>query len=309
MGSLLMGLAGYAADSMKSESPQTSRTAQAEQGKDQPPAGEIQERGVVPFRPSPPVIGVLPLPTCGVGPTEDLTKVGCAIQLKAKSLTTLIVVAPGLTLNQPVTISIGYVSNWGGNRITQTYVASTGNHFLYNDLAGDGKPRSLTVSITLSEPKPGGGVYNFPIQMNLMLDPLYDVTIAPLEFTLLSNCSLVGGNDVGFAWNSPDGAYHSWDFHTSTGQHTTISLFAWARTEVSASVNLHMPYALNFQSKTLKCSVPGACFVHGVDPSPGPNLVPGVTGQVEYNLNDDNGQCNAYAQYKITYQLRWYPYL
>lgn len=47
-GSLLVGLAGCAADSMKSSSePQrTGPIAQAEQGKDQPPSGEVQERAV-----------------------------------------------------------------------------------------------------------------------------------------------------------------------------------------------------------------------------------------------------------------------
>src|SRR5215469_1854853 len=279
--------------------------AQGPQG--EPQAGEVQERTVVPFRPPPPMIGAAPLPPCSVGPTQNLTKVGCAIQMKAKSLTTLVVVAPGLALTQPVSISIGYASPWGGNRITQTYVASTGNQFLYNDPAGDGKPRNMAVSITLSEPKPGGGVYNFPIQANVMLDPLYDVTITPLEFTLFSDCSVVGGGyDLSFGWASPDGASHNFSFHTSAGQHVTVGGFAWARAEVSASANLSLPGGLYFEAN---CFLPLGCFLHGVDQPPYPSLVPGTSRQVVSTLNDLHGQCSASGQYNITYQLRWYPYL
>src|ERR1700693_4123272 len=70
IGSFFLGLVGCAGDSMKSSSepPPTSRTAQAEQGKDQPPSGEIQERGVlmplpgivVPRPVGPPPLAVLP---------------------------------------------------------------------------------------------------------------------------------------------------------------------------------------------------------------------------------------------------------
>lgn len=47
-GSFLLSLASCAADSMKSssETPSISPIAQAEEGKDQPPSGEIQERAV-----------------------------------------------------------------------------------------------------------------------------------------------------------------------------------------------------------------------------------------------------------------------
>ena len=63
-GSLLLGLAGCATDSTKSSSMTSpnSATAQVEQGKDQPPSGEVQERGV--FRPPGPTgpLSVAPPP-------------------------------------------------------------------------------------------------------------------------------------------------------------------------------------------------------------------------------------------------------
>ncbi|BCA54524.1 hypothetical protein W02_16640 [Nitrospira sp. KM1] len=75
-----------------------------------------------------------------------------ALRLKRKSLTTLITADPNLPVTQPVEISIGYFSAAGTNGITQSYVRTTGNRFLYNDNEGDGKPRSISISISLREP-------------------------------------------------------------------------------------------------------------------------------------------------------------
>ncbi len=92
-----------------------------------------------------------------VAPTRNLTKVANAFTMRHKSLTTSLSVAPGLTLKRLVEISIGYYSPAGTKRITQSYVAGSGNRFLYNDPEGDGKLRRLRMDVTLSEPKPGAG--------------------------------------------------------------------------------------------------------------------------------------------------------
>ena len=117
----------------------------------------------------------------------------------------------GLPLSKPVTISIGYVPSgvvgYGSRcqqRGTQPYTPSTGNTFLCALPEGDGQPRHLHLDITLSEPKPGGGVvsYNVPVEMDL--DPLYDVTISPLIFQLITGCANVGANQIDLMWYVPD---------------------------------------------------------------------------------------------------------
>ena len=213
----------------------TGELAQTPEGA--PLSGEVQERAVP--RPGPSgIAGNIPPPRY-VGPTDNLTKVANAIQVRHKSLTTLVVVAPGLALTQPVTISIAL----GGHcptRVTQTYVASSGNHFLYNDCEGDGKPRNGLVNITLTEPNPQGGVYDFPLPWNVMLDPLYDVTYSWFQFTLLNTCNLVGDTEIDFYGTSPDKQRHKSTLHTIGGRENTITQFGWTRTEVSASANLNV---------------------------------------------------------------------
>jgi hypothetical protein len=245
-----------------------------------------------------------------IGPTDNLTKVANAIQLQAKSLTTLVTVAPGLVITQPVTISIGYYSNAGTQRITQSYVTSTGNHFLYNDREGDGKPRQMNIDITLSENKPGGGVYNYGIPRPVILDPLYDVAISPLQFTLLSTCNVVGDTNINFYWFSPDRQKHMSEFHTRGGRGVGIGQFAWSRNEVSASAKLNPPSFLFRTVNSIDLNQISGGFAPGLSPS-NSNFIPGKTQSVNTGLvnavNEDT--CKATLQYTITYQLRWYPYL
>src|SRR5207249_4100391 len=83
----------------------------------------------------------------------------------------------------PPTQNIAAVAN------AMTYAASTGNRFLRVDPEGNGQPRRVHLDITLSEPNPAGGVYNYNVPTDMNLDPLYDVAIGPLYFSLLNDCA------------------------------------------------------------------------------------------------------------------------
>jgi hypothetical protein len=248
-----------------------------------------------------------------VGPTPDLTAVANSIRMNAKSLTLLVAFAPGLSLTKSVEISIAFTSPAGGERITQSYVAGTGNRFLHYDLEGDGKPRFVHVDITLSEHKHGGDV-SFNLPGDAYLDPLYDVTITPLQFSLLDDCALIGDSDITLLFASPgasptiQGIAYAY-FKTSAGQVTTINEFAWAGTELSASRGLQMPDAA-FYSVSNDWWVPGV-FHPGWARSSTANLVPGKTRTIGFNPTNikDSGDCQAYAEYTIMYQLTSYPYL
>ena len=124
------------------------------------------------FTPSPPTPAPggqpLPLPN-SPAPTLNLAAVANAMRYDYKSLSTVVAVPLGLPLSKPVTISIGYfpsgVVGYGSRcqqRATQTYTSSTGNTILCALPEGDGQPRHLHLDITLSEPKPGGGVVSGP---------------------------------------------------------------------------------------------------------------------------------------------------
>ncbi len=289
--------------------PATAASVQDEQAQQSdaplPANSEIQERGV-PFKiPG----GVSEGPGAHRlrydAPTPSLTEIANALQLRHKSLTTLLTVAPNLPVTKPVEISIGYSSPAGVQRITQSYVRTTGNRFLYNDQEGGGKPRRMTLSITLSEPNPGGQAFTFSLNMQVDLDPLYDVRISPLQFSLISKCDAVGNSEIWLYWQSPDRKILQQHYSARPGQALTLGRFEWARTEISASQQLIREEVLGFLDEDyvsleqrFSTRIPG-----------GPALIPGKTQKIKGNRKAENDSCQLYFEYTINYSLRFYPYL
>lgn len=210
-----------------------------------------------------PTTGTLAPPDRYTAPTANLTMVANALQLRHKSLTTLVTASPNLPLTQPVEISIGYYSPAGTQRITQSYVRSTGNRFLYNHREGDGKPRPIRMDITLSEPKPSGSVTTFALQWQADLDPLYDVSIGPFAFDLISKCDAVGKSEILFTWYSPDREYHKRKFSMRPGSRTTIGQFAWSRSEISWSHKFFREHAEHYDEDNLATEMLWACLPAG----------------------------------------------
>jgi len=253
-----------------------------------------------------------------VAPTQNLTLVANALRLNYKSLTTFVTIPQGLPVTQPVEVSIGYYSpaglyGPGFQRMTQSYVRSAGNRFLNNDPEGDGKVRRMRVDISLRESNPGGQPVTFSFSWQVDLDPLYDVAISPLHFSLSDNCDIAGNSEIRFVWWAPDDPSqtpHTFNFSTQVSRSTVINQFAWARQEVSALNNLRQLYFYFWEKDTIHPTfgfrAPGGGAVVN-------NLVPGKTKVVEGNLTDEassNKQdCRAYFEYTITYTLRLYPYL
>jgi hypothetical protein len=253
--------------------------------------------------PAPPAMA---LPPTVEGPTPNITKVANAITVRAKSLTTLVKVLPGLALTKPVTIIVDYASPVGKNRISQVYDATYGNRFLYNDPEGNRYPRQLTMSITLTEDRPGGQPYTFSFPARAMnLDPLFDVSITPLRFTLTSKCTRIGDSDIKFRWSSPEQKAQQKSFSTKKGKTVTINEFAWARQEVSASANLYWPDWV-FSEDCIQFS--GACL-SGV-PAPTIKLLPGWSGGVGRHLKADCQRgSEADIFFNMTIQIRKYDNL
>lgn len=274
--------------------------------------GEIQERGIVDkFQATP---GKTFMQAQYQAPTTNLTLVANALRLAYKSVSTLVTVAPNLPVTQPVEISIGYYSAAGNDRITQSYVRASGNRFLYNDKEGDGKPRTMTISISLREPKAGGGFETFAVNWQAPLDPLYDVSIGPFAFDLISKCDAVGKSEILFTWYAPDQQYHKFRFSTRAGSRTTISPFAWSRQEVSWSHKVSRPTETfydedNAATEMLWNCLPAGCgFTVAGGPS-AQHLLTGASAMVKGNLKAMNDNCQAYFEYPMTKTLRWYPYL
>ena len=335
----LVALVGCVADSRNAlDTPASLASAQETGSQHEPGTGDVQERAVprmgpggalspqpanpgltTPLHPAtPPTVTTSNLlsgqslpPPSSPPPSVNIAAVANAIRYDYRSLSTILTTPPGLPLTNPVTISIGYfpsgVAGYGSycrQRVTQTYVPSAGNTFFCALPEGDGRPRPLHLDITLSEPKPGGGQYSYNIPLDIPLDPLYDVTITPLIFTLIMGCSTVGANQIDLRWFAPDQAtYQKVHFATQERETFTIHEFAWARPEVSAAANLHPVYV--WYEETGFHYPPGFAPL----PVPGGTLVPGKTYRSNQGLVRSVGgttDCQATLDYTVTYAFRQY---
>lgn len=269
-----------------------------------PASGEVQDRALSRVGPGvtgPAGITATQLPAPGqalhlpsyAAPTANIAAVANAMRYDYKSLSTIVTEPSGVRLTQPVTISIGYfpsgVAGYGRycqERVTQTYAPSTGNTFLCALPEGDGQPRRLHVDVTLSEPKPGGGLYNYNVPIDISLDPLYDVRISPLIFTLIMGCSNIGANQIDLSWFSPDNSATPQKVHFATKERETFSIreFSWARSEVSAAANLH-PVMVWYEETGFHL-IPGFAPL----PVPGGTLVPGKTYRSPQGLVSSTGK-------------------
>lgn len=144
------------------------------------------------------------------------------------------------------------------------------------------------------------------------LDPLYDVAVYPLEFTLLNSSAIIGSTTVVCYFAYPDGNGGSAQFDTDAGETYSVAAFKWSRNEASASDGLLTP-ALAYY---VTADYPGAVnFTPGWIPEGQVALIPGKTHVVQGSLQSlvdetiDGITGNVSAanfQYAITYALRGY---
>jgi hypothetical protein len=302
-------------------------------------AGEVQERAVIrdqrmqpgqfapsqstpppPTRPMPgtslliapvPLSSGLavPLPT-SPAPTPNIAAIAKAMRYDMRSLSILVFAPSGLPLTHPVTISIGFFPTGTAlgprcqQRVTQVYAISTGNTFLCSlpDIV-DRQGVIMHLDITLSESKSGGGVYSYNLPLTVDPVPIYDVTISPLQFTLLETCNLIGDTEILFSWYAPDGRPNQKQFHTRGGQRVSIGEFQWSHTEVVYNLLYRQP-SLMFSTINATDLTPPLI----VSAKSAVNLWPGKTHTVELGLvkaaNEDT--CQADIRYSMTYTLREY---
>lgn len=269
------------------------------------------------------VVGILPnVATANLGyagPTPSITAVANAIAFRAKSLTTQITIRAGLNLANPVMISIQYSSPAAQYRTNPVAYDCNGHRLMYNDpISGPnntpghavwGKPRQMTVNVTLSEARPGGTPYVFTVPFKVNLDPLFDVSLTPLRFKLNTSCESFyrGDADIHFWWYAPDAAKpRERAFQASKGSTVTINEFAWARQEASGSANLMFP-SFSFYEKDWNLTSPLQYDI----PKPSVKLLPSTGGFVGRTIKDSSGQknCAADVAFDVRSQVRQYTSL
>ncbi len=247
-----------------------------------------------------------------VGPTPDITAVANAFSLRSKSLTTLIAFKTGATTTRPVAITVDYSSPAAQYRVgPQAYDTCNGNRYLYNDpISGPvgtagysiwGLSRQMAITITLTEANPAGQPYVYSIPLKINLDPLFDVSVTPMNFTLNSDCAWIGDSNLYFYWTSPDGKFHDKNFATQKGKLITINEFAWTVQEASASGNVYWPQWA-FHDTDFHWS---GAWLGGL-PQPTKKLLPMGSGWVGRTLESVPPECAADIGFNINVQLHTY---
>ena len=124
----------------------------------------------------------------------------------------------------------------GGTALTfpRDYDPARGNVIYIWDREGNGAPRPVDFTVTLSQ-----GQYNwnyFGCPMVATLSPLYEVIVSGLTFYIDAHCDLVGNNEIHLGWWTPDGAWREPpSFSLASGKSRGVSEFSWVAREQSFS--------------------------------------------------------------------------
>jgi hypothetical protein len=254
-----------------------------------------------------------PTPTGGPyanAPTDNLRKVAAGIQFKYKGTTGLMTVPAGLNLTGTVQISVLWDETGPRpTRVTQDYTNATGNRSIFLFPPGDGGRRPVRSAVSLLERAADDKqlAATYLVRSEVSIEPLYDVSVSPLEFKLVSGCDLVGASEVVLRVRFPDDRNMNthvdmYKLNTYEGNRHTFAEFAQAYPEVGQSSNFVKP-VVEFTEEDPNM------FINRI-PAGGEPLLPGTTYTVDTLLvKKSESSCQAGIRYSVTYRLREYLYI
>jgi len=259
-------------------------------------------------RPSPP--GSTGTPSAAVdtyadAPSDNLRLLARALRFKYKSTTGVLMVPPGLRLTAPVEISMLWDERGPRpTRATQDYNNATGNRSIFFYPTGNGLRRPVNNVVTLAERTTAGEfVATYAVRSNVTIEPLYNIYISNLQFTLLTDCDPVGASEVFLQWLTPTNDDGEFKASTYQGSTFTITKFAHAYTEVGVSAALQVP-VIAFHEED-----PGGFYGRPIASNPPDQLLPGSDHSVNVVVNTGDVNCQARLQYGVVYRFQEYPYL
>lgn len=269
-----------------------------------PEVGYIQERGVFPGQVAPGLVAPK-APIQMTAPTASLSAIRNSMTVTSKSVSVNFRIPPNLPVTVPVEVSVAYLSPVQTQRLTKLYSPTSGLTLLYREAEGDGKPRAMTLDITVRELVPNGK--SFAVSKQLTITPLYQATISPLRFNMATKCDTVGKSDITFRWIYFNGTRGEQKFDLGFGETKTVNHFNSGRREFSTEANLKEPVMQFFERD------PGAEYHPPIGPSVVP-LAPGPTKEFSFFLDEDeigppphqhsgSTKCKAHISYRINRHL------
>lgn len=179
-----------------------------------------------------------------------------------------------------------------------------------NDKEGLGTPRQATLRINLFEYPPGStggrvhgtGSFDFP-DRRYNLDPLYDVSIRPIQVTRIQDCAMLTSSDVSVKWFSPDNQPHQASFRFGANKVALVPNSQWSAQEVNAAKNYHMPnvglygfFIPSAPSNVILIPAPQAYAFGGPMP----------VQEIKFQQHEPNRGSEAQVQYVIERKIRRY---
>lgn len=227
--------------------------------------------------------------TASGNPTLDALT--AALTVRVDSVSTLVTAPAGFSFPYRVSVSVLYPDR---QRITQDYVPSTGNRFLYNLPVDDGVRKIENVTISLLEYSTPNAATSH-VMVPIAFEPRWNVTVTPLTFTLISDCDIIGSSEPVIFWGDERGDFES-DLDMSAGDTETIPGFGRKLFDVTVADDIQEPVPSWYEDDSLD-------FVsRGTGSSPA--VLPGTSYTKDFTSQPfQGGPCLGEFQYTVTINL------
>jgi hypothetical protein len=236
-------------------------------------------------------------------PTANLKRIANNLHLTYKSVTAVVTLPAGLGVTNRVDVSVLFGTGAQAKRITQSYNNSNGNRIVYDFPANDGQRRREEVTTSLAEASSEANL-TYAVRSTVDLEPLFDIALSPITFTLINDCDRYGDSEPDIAWRHPDGKVDHYLMSMRSGDTRTIGRFERTFSEVGQSATLGIPIFLLFEDDL------GNFYNWRFVPELVTPALPGRTHTASFKLSEaGDSNCAGEVRYRITYTVRHYTSL
>jgi hypothetical protein len=223
--------------------------------------------------------------------TPGLTALFKGITVKARSVSAVVTAPPGLPVTNTTEISVLF----GNRRVSKNYDRANGTTIAFNYPVGDGKRHNEVITVNLTEQAPGGAV---PYHWNrlVVIEPLFEVTVSDLAFTLINDCDPVGDSEIVLNFADDRGVFDV-ELDMSASETRRIHKFSRHLPAAKVSDGLVVPQLSFFEDDL-------GGFHSQSDKPTTPALLPGSTRHLKFDSADPGDEfCNGHFDYILAIDL------
>lgn len=245
-------------------------------------------------------------------PTQNLANLSNNMRVVSKGVTAAVHFDRGLVSGGS---SVAVTVKWGTVAQTSGYYNNTyGSRFAFNFPPNDGSQRWEVINVTMTETSSGATStytasrtgttstrsYSYTAGRSVPIQAIWDVTLSPLQFKLLSDCSWIGDSDIDLYF-SHSAAYGTVSFSLGTGDTHTVTEFAKTWNEVGVSSDLRVP-VVSFHDTDFHWS--GAYLAPGGQTLSDERILPGTSHHTSFVQDDTH--CRGQIDYDTYINVHTY---